>query len=536
MTKFKDFFNFWKFEIGLFAAFAFLYFIILPFVPIIDGDTFYYIARAKKILHTGDWFNLSSFISKPLLGIWCIALTYKLFGLSLFSTYLWHTFFGLGTLVVVYLFMLEFMNRETARLSAAILFTSLMFFYQLCSPMLDIPMVFFLVLAQWFLYKYIYYGEARYLYLTAFASGLNFLTKGLLGAALPAITFVLYLVFTKTNPFKEYKNIVLHTLVAVLVFIALAALWVAPQCKVYGKEFLDSWYKENIVRFFKPIDETGGYRAVSSDVQRDPHVNIIYIVLSLLPWSPFLMPLLIKAFRDKKFYAKRELVIFLLCWFLFVAFITTISGHYKGPRYLLPFFPAAAMLIGIYLNERLVTPAKNEHQKLIVRSFGFIVAVLALFIAVIALAKFTHGEEQYRPFVLSFLGFYMVVHICGAYFWKKTNYRKAINTLLFFAFLSYAVFLVQGTAYIKKIYPDYGTAKYLRAYPNKTVAVWKMKIRSLDFYLDRSIKYYGTADELRRASGKFLLVAEKGQLSEIKKIRPKFKEIYNYSNWQVLEF
>lgn len=534
MSKIKTFIFKWQPELILLAVFSFLYFIILPFIPIIDGDTFYYIAKAKKMLFAGDWLNLKTLMAKPVLGIWVMAFSYKLLGVSLFSTYFWHTLFALGILLIVYFFMREFVSRQAALISSAVLLTSLMFFYQVTSPMLDLPMLFWLSLACWFLYKYIYYGKAFYLYFTAVVCALNFLTKGLLGGILPAVIFGFYLLVTKTNPLKEYKNFILHSVISILLFASIISVWLVPQYQAHGQRFLTAWYQENIVRFFKPIDETGGYRQVSSGVQRDPHINIIYIFFSLLPWSALLLPVLLTGFKDKKYFPKRELFLFLLIWFLFVAFITTVSGHYKGPRYLLPFFPAAAMILGMYL-EQLIQKGLKSYKKLTVNTFAALAVFLGLLFLVILATNFQHGENQYKPFVLTFFGFYLLTLLAGAYFWQKEKISSGIVYIVILAVISYTLFLVQGSWYIKKIFPNYGVAVYLKSFPQEKIIVWKIKERALDFYLNKEIIYLNEPGKLKAEQGNFFIVAEQSRQKELKKIKPAKKQVYSFGNWLVFK-
>ena len=85
MEKVKSFVEKWLVEILLVIGFVLLFLLILPFVPIFDGDTFYYIAKARRMLSTGDIFNTSTLMAKPVLVLWMYALFYKVFGVNLFA-------------------------------------------------------------------------------------------------------------------------------------------------------------------------------------------------------------------------------------------------------------------------------------------------------------------------------------------------------------------------------------------------------------------------------------------------------------------
>ncbi|GBR75104.1 hypothetical protein NO1_2164 [Candidatus Termititenax aidoneus] len=389
-----------RLDFWLIAGFILAFFFILPFVPVIDGDTFYYLGKARRILATGDLFNSQTLTTKPVLGMWFMALSLKICGLNLFGVYLWHTLFAAGSLWLLYRFTSRHFDRQTALCSSAILLTSLMFFYQTASPMLDIPMLFFLLLGQILVLEYLQTEQPRHLYGLGLAAGLGFLTKGLLPAALPFLTAGVYLAATwrqrvwRAGLGRQFGRLA----VTGIIFLAICSVWLIPQFQNHGAKFGAALYSENIERFFHPIDETGGYREVSSGVQVDPHLNILYLWLGFLPWSPLIIPAVHAAYKNK-YFGRRPEILFMLCWFFLALFLTSVSGHYKGPRYLLPLFPPLSILCGAFLT----SSAGNKYTRLISLSFfwtGFVFAGLALSLPFI---KYTHGEEVYLPVVLPFL-------------------------------------------------------------------------------------------------------------------------------------
>lgn len=511
MQKIKSFFKIYDIEIFITATVFVLFFLLLAKVPIFDGDTFFYIAKAKKMALTGDWFNTSSVMAKPLLGIWVMAFFYKLLGVSLFTTYLPHSLFAAGTLLIMFLFLKEFFGQSVARLGSLILLTSAMFFYQSCSPMLDIPMLFFITAAHFAIFKYLKNKDNKSLFLAAIFCGLGFLTKGLLGAVLPAITFFLYLVINRINPFKEFPSFIKNMLVASLLFLAVASIWLLPQIITNGQEFIQQLYRENIVRFFKPIDETGGYRQVSSGVQRDPHVNILYLFLSFLPWSPFILPLLI-AFLKKNYFSDKKTLGFFMSWFLFFLLITTVSGHYKGPRYLLPLLPPLTILLALYL-DNLINTKKFICQKLTSRTYlGFFIFLLLSVIGIF-LADFQHGENVYKPFVLTFLSLYALVHFAGYYLFKKGALKQGVKAIIIITLTAHLLFLAQGSFYIKQILPEISVASYLKEKltdnNENNVYAWQIKIRSFELYLGRTVNHISSAPELNLIKSNDLVILKK---------------------------
>jgi 4-amino-4-deoxy-L-arabinose transferase-like glycosyltransferase len=426
---------FQRLDFWLIAGFILAFFFILPFVPVIDGDTFYYIGRARRILATGDLFNSQVMMTKPVLGLWFLALSLKIFGLNLFGVYFWHTIFAAASLCLLYYFTSKHFNRRTALYSSAILLTSLMFFYQTASPMLDIPMLFFLLLGQILAFEYLQTEQPRYLYGLGLAAGLGFLTKGLLPAALPFLTAGVYLIVTRRERVWRigFPRQLGRLAVTGLIFLAVCSVWLIPQFQNHGAKFGAALYSENIERFFHPIDKTGGYREVSSGVQIDPHLNILYLWLGFLPWSPLIIPAIHAAYRNK-YFKRRPEILFMLCWFFLTLFLTSVSGHYKGPRYLLPLFPPLSILCGAFLT----SSTANKYAKIISLSFfwtGFVLAGLALSLPFI---KYTHGEEVYLPVVLSFLIYFAISLFRAAWLFRQnrglhyTIYRALVSYIILF--------------------------------------------------------------------------------------------------------
>lgn len=493
------------FEVFISTVFIFWYLLILPHIPVFDGDTFYYLNKAVRMLASGDWLNTSSMMAKPVLGLWFCALSLVVYGRDLFGIYFWHVAFSAGTLLVVYRFLHELVSRRAAQIASIVLLTSLMFFYQTASPMLDIPMVFFLVLSISFLYHFILTKQRTYLLATAFFCGLNFLTKGLEGALIPGAVFFLYMIAQRQNPLKEYKHFIPHVFAAGVVFSIVISIWLIPQFMTHGQAFGQLLYRENIERFFHPIDETGGYRQVSSKVQVDPHLNIIYLMLAFLPWSALMVPAILTAYKQK-YFGQKKIMQLLLAWFYFVLFVTTFSGHYKGPRYLLPLLPALAMMMGIYLDSLFKKDFKL-YIKTASRTFlGIGIFLIVLCVAVLT-ATYTHGEEQYIPLVLPVLFLLAGSMFAGYYFWKRSRYAAAFSSVVVVTIVAYTLFLTSAATLVPRLIPEYRIAKYLKATttPKTTITVYKNKIASLDYYLGRKVEHIDDETVLRNTTGVIVL-------------------------------
>ncbi|MDR1113533.1 MAG: hypothetical protein LBL50_00385, partial [Candidatus Margulisbacteria bacterium] len=285
-------------------------------------------------------------------------------------------------------------------------------------------------------------AKPRYLYGLGLAAGLGFLTKGLLPAALPFLTAGVYLIVTRRERVWRAGSgqQIVRLAIAGIIFLTLCSVWLIPQFQNHGAKFGAALYSENIERFFHPIDETGGYREVSSGVQIDPHLNILYLWLGFLPWSPLIIPVIHAAYKNK-YFGRRPEILFMLCWFFLVLFLTSVSGHYKGPRYLLPLFPPLSILCGAFLT----SSAANKYAKLISLSFfwtGFVFAGLALALPFI---KYTHGEEVYLPVVLPFLICFTICLFGSAWLSRKNS---GVQFTIYSALISYIILFTCAAAFL----------------------------------------------------------------------------------------
>ncbi len=115
-----------------------LFFIILLYFIVIflqlgqgslaDWDEAIYAEVSKEILETGDWvtlhYNFNSWFEKSPLLFYLVAITYKLIGISTFSSRIWPALFGLATVIITFLLAKKLFNNKVALISSLILMNS----------------------------------------------------------------------------------------------------------------------------------------------------------------------------------------------------------------------------------------------------------------------------------------------------------------------------------------------------------------------------------------------------------------------------
>ena len=294
--------------------------------------------KAREILVLNDWItpheNFHVVLDKPIFFYWMIAASFKIFGLSAWSARLPSALAAFACLVVVYRFCLTRWGRWEAYWSVLILLTSMEFFILARTVIFDMPLAFFLTLAFWAFYEAAQSedaGRRRIWCLVLYSAlGIATLIKGLIGVALPGMVIFFYLLLT--NRWAVLRRIGL--IPGALLFLAIISPWyLAANVRNDGYLHYYLW------------DEHFG-RFTGEDFNRsEPWFYFILVLLvGYFPWT-LLLPVVIKeAWRaridDKTLY----LVLWIGLPLLFFS-----ASESKLPHYILPIFPALAILTGTVL-------------------------------------------------------------------------------------------------------------------------------------------------------------------------------------------
>ncbi|MFH1406729.1 MAG: glycosyltransferase family 39 protein [Candidatus Omnitrophota bacterium] len=289
-----------------------------------DPDEPRYAQAAREMLETGDFitptFNHELRFDKPPLTYWLITLAYKIFGVSEFSARFFPALFGLGTIFLTYLIATVLADKKAGFISAAVLATSAEFavLSRVCTP--DIILCFFITLAVFLFLK-------KRLILSFGAMALAVLTKGPVGLVLPALIFGMFILFAKKREYAPPKDI----FIGGALFLILALPWYYLVISQHGKGYVESFFVfHHLERFFS-----------SEFHHSEPFYYYIPMFLAgFLPWSVFL-----------PWAIKNKPKLFLILWAA-VPFVLFSLSKAKIPNYILPMFPAAAIMVGDFIEKR----------------------------------------------------------------------------------------------------------------------------------------------------------------------------------------
>jgi 4-amino-4-deoxy-L-arabinose transferase-like glycosyltransferase len=302
-----------------------------------EPDETRYAVIAREMKETGNWIlphlNKEIYAEKPPLFFWLVNLsTFFLGENSELTNRLPSAIAGLITLFVTFLFGEKLFNPRVGFLSAMVLATCILFPQLSRWMMLDSLFTFFFLLSLFYFYLGCEKDSRRrkYYLLANLFMGLGVLTKGPI-AYLPLPIFAIFALIQKD--IKKFWNRDLRW--GFLLSLILVLIWWVPACWIGGKDYI-YWllFKQSV----------GTY--VEGGKHFHPQPFYFYFVrfpAEFFPWIVFLPSAFI--FGLRKEWGKRKEFLFLSLWFSFVFLFFTLSIG-KKDNYLLPLYPAAAMMVG----------------------------------------------------------------------------------------------------------------------------------------------------------------------------------------------
>ncbi|MDE1891820.1 MAG: glycosyltransferase family 39 protein [Betaproteobacteria bacterium] len=302
-----------------------------------DEGRYAEIAREMAINH--DWIsprlNNILYFEKPPLQYWATATAINSFGVNNFSARLWTALCGLLGIVITAFTAFRLWGKLAALASSAVLGSSLYYVALGHINTLDMGVSFFITVAIDCFLLALHENQKRYMWLAWLAAALAFLSKGLIGLVLPGAALVVTTVITWR--FQVWKKI---QLIPGLFLFSLVALPWLIAIQLAHPTFLHFFFiHEHLDRFTTTI-----HRRV------EPFWYFIPILLiGFLPWTGLLFNSMKQALCapfKSYFSAERFLALFIIIVMVFFS----ISDS-KLPSYILPIFPALALITGRYLSQ-----------------------------------------------------------------------------------------------------------------------------------------------------------------------------------------
>lgn len=444
-----------------------------------DEDEPIFAGAAREMLDRGDWvvpyFNGQMLPDKPALMYWVMIAGYRAFGVGEFAARFGSAAFGLASVLLTWQLGRRLFSARVGFWAGVVLATSLNFDVVMRAATPDALLVFFSTLA---FYAFVRgtTPESTYplsaapswrTWVAVYAAmGMAALAKGPVGVVLPTATIGMYLLIARANYvgsrirensgptslvqpdfsrnwlrrlFRAIATIFrpwhflrttwsMRPLTAVATILVVAGPWyVWVGLRTDGA--WPAWFfgVHNLGRFLRPMEHHSG----------PFFYYLIALLIGLFPWSVFLGPGLRQAARRSQLRHRwRPSYLFLACW-IGVYLVILSSARTKLPNYILPIYPALALLVGGWLNAWLRRPRLVARRDLLAAwlTIGLIGLAMTI-IAPIVAQKFLHGDP-----ILLVCGLPLIAGAAAAWWFTKQSQPRGAAWSLTVAAAAWSVTL-----------------------------------------------------------------------------------------------
>ena len=332
-------------------VFGALFFSFLGNRPLAAPDEGRYTEIPREMAESGDYItprlNGLKYFEKPPLLYWVQTAPIKLFGVKEWAMRLPLAILALLGCLMTYFFTQRLYSRQVGLWAAGILGSSLLYNVLARILILDMGVSIFL---SGTLFSFVTATEEErplkrrlWMYLAASFAAAAVLSKGLIGLALPGLIAVIWLTLTKRWALLKW----LYLPSSIGVFFLLAAPWhILASLKNPG--FFDFYFiHEHFERYLTTVHRR--------------HQPIWFFIpvtlLGLLPWPSFLINTL-RVFVPKTLFGQRSPKAFFFFLWATIPFIFFSISNSKLIPYILPIFPAIAVMMAFTIVEHL----KNNHS------------------------------------------------------------------------------------------------------------------------------------------------------------------------------
>lgn len=327
----------------LFLLFCIIWLVTLGTRTLVPSDEGRYAEMAREMALSGDWItprlNGIKYFEKPPLQTWMNALTFRAFGLGEWQARLWTGLCGLFGIVLTAYTGRRVFGPQVGFNAGVVLASSFLWVALGHFNALDMGLAAMMTLSLCGLLL----GQRDEASVRERRNGmiacwtgmaLAVMSKGLIGVVLPGAVLVLYTLVARD--WKIWTR--LHFGLGLLLFFAITAPWFIL-VSLKNPEFPHFFFiHEHFQRFTSKIHHREGAW----------YYFIPVLLLGIMPWLGVLFQSLWAGRRDStKGFQVGKL---LLVWCGFIFFFFSISSS-KLPSYILPIFPALALLIARHLDK-----------------------------------------------------------------------------------------------------------------------------------------------------------------------------------------
>ncbi len=329
----------------------------------LTGDSGLYAAISRQMVESGDWLNLAingrPYDQKPHLLFWLSSVGIWLFGNYNFAYKLFPFLAAISGIYFTYRFARLLYSETAGRLAALMTGTSLIFFLYMHDIHTDSVLQAAVTLALWQLTAYLKTSKPAPFILSFAAIGFAMLTKGPVGAFVPFLYVVIFLIINRDiRQFWQPKWIA-----GVLIALIVASPALIHLYRNFGFDGLKFYFIDNNLGRI-----TG--KVAGSGI--DPLYYFYNLLWALLPWTvPVFLTLIIelKNLKQKEF---RKSLHFSLFLSIIITFCILSFSKGRAPNYMFLMIPSIFVLASGKFAEAV------DSRNLFLNSQKFMVGVMVL--------------------------------------------------------------------------------------------------------------------------------------------------------------
>ncbi len=475
----------------LVIIYALLWFGTLNYRHLIPSDEGRYAEIAREMLVTGDWitprYNGYKYFEKPPLQAWATAAAFQVFGIGDWQARLWTALTGFLTILLVGFTGARIFNARAGWLAAVVLASSPMWIISGHFNSLDMGLSSFLVAALCSLLlaqtSHNKNNCRNWMWACWTFMALATLSKGVIGAAIPAMVFIAYSI--TAWDWKIWTRLRLFS--GSILFLAITAPWFVLVAQ-RNPEFLEFFFiHEHLQRFTQDAHSRTG----------PIYYFVPLLLIGMLPWFMQVPGAIAQAWSERR----REFSAgwLLVCWFAVIFAFFSVSRS-KLPGYIIPVFPALALIIGNRL-DRLLGHTNTMTLPWKLQTLGFALLGSVGFFFLDAIGKQARPDEieayaQYTYWVMAALAALVIFSAFAA--WQSK--RNGLQSIVGFACGFFLCAIIAGTGHetLGRAVSGIDLVERVKASIPEKVSFYSIRLldHTVPFYLGRTMIMVESPDEL----------------------------------------
>jgi 4-amino-4-deoxy-L-arabinose transferase-like glycosyltransferase len=466
---------------------------------------------AMEMRESGDWikptFNGQLRSHKPALLYWLQVAAFHFFGMNEFAARLPSALAALVTLLLVYEVGRAMFNPLTGLFGGLILASSALFCASAHFANPDALLLTFTTLTLLLSWLGLDPGRgAKWcLPLAGVSAGFAVLAKGPVGVALPVAVVGLYLLWSGNWRLIFDRRWLQATLLCALVAMPWYVLVTVETKREFLREFMGT---HNLDRALYPMENHSG----------PPYYYVMVVLVGLIPWSIFLGSSWWYGFWSairspwcrvrSTWSASRDAeggqadpapaYRFLWCWIGVYFLVFTVAAT-KLPNYILPVYPACALLIARFLDRWargvLVPPRWMQATSVAWLAFIGIVTIAGLLVAGGTIeVRWLRGRSWPGLETWAILGLVLLVGAAAAAWCLRHQQRAVFLVVIFASALGFVGPMAAGASLVLDRYraprPLVAEAGALQRDAEIRIGCYQLEhLPSLNFYVQRNVKH-----------------------------------------------